>query len=163
MEGASHEVCPSRGGGIMDEQRSRTAQRHFALRVARSKRKQRREQRFKFNLDLCSLRFFRLILFYSETSGFLIFCFLICPGQNHSEDAVLENRLMKVDPESFRGLATARHRTSPSDGGLSECARVLPSLWEVMVRLKAMRGRHRTPKSPRAKCLNPFVFFVSFC
>jgi hypothetical protein len=47
---------------------------------------------------------------------------------------------MKVDPESFRGLATA-------------FGRVFAWLWEVVVRLKAMRGRHRTPKALRAKCL----------
>jgi hypothetical protein len=95
--------------------------------------------------------FFSVDLILQRNVGILIFCFLICPGQNQSEDAVLEKRLMKVDAESFRGFATA-------------FGRVLASLWEVVVRLKAMRGRHRTPKTLRAKMpLNPFVFFVSFC
>src|SRR4029077_16342655 len=52
VEGGSHEYVRPAVAGMRSEQRSRTAQRHFALWVARSKRKQRREQRFKFNSDL---------------------------------------------------------------------------------------------------------------
>jgi hypothetical protein len=58
-------------------------------------RRLRREQRFK-----------NLIW----TSSFFLL------RQNHSGDAVLENRLMKVDPESFRGFATAFGRVLASLG-----------------------------------------------
>jgi hypothetical protein len=37
-------------------------------------------------------------------------------------------------------FAQARRWTSPSDGGLSECARVLASLSERLIIRKAMRG-----------------------
>ena len=34
----------------------------------------------------------------------LVFFYSICSGQNHSGDAVFENRLMKIDSESVREL-----------------------------------------------------------
>jgi len=46
---------------------------------------------------------FLLFVFLLERN-FVLACFWsICSGQNHSGDAAFEDRLMEVDPESFRG------------------------------------------------------------
>jgi hypothetical protein len=97
--------------------------------------------------------FFSVDLILQRNFGILIFCFLICFGQNHSEDAVLENRLMKVVPESYRGLATAfgvrtRPRVVLGSGGALES--------------DAGTASHSQSTSCEMP-LNPFVTFVSFC
>ena len=71
-----------------------------------------REQATRTKIRFCrtykSLRSLRFLLLGTnplkqDFAAFVFFC-SICPGQNHSGDAVFENRLVEIASESFREL-----------------------------------------------------------
>jgi len=73
--------------------------------IADSKQRITRETKILFCPNQRNLRYLRFLLLENtlkQDFAAFVFFFSICSGQNHSGDAVLENRLMKIDRQRNR-------------------------------------------------------------